>query len=185
MLLHQREGIRATTRSKKLTYCTGLWFTISIASVGMQSHINAVMRRLGGMVVTCLEFASRIGFDRKVSCLTYFYLTRFPTAKVSFKLDLKLVRDILAALCLFSHILVSPLPSLPPYLSYPPSPPSAAAIITAVRGSGFSSPLSTVPARRRPGLLNRRGDKEVSLDSAEEAERFVVWGCKVSLMNLQ
>ena len=45
--------------------------------------------------VICLEFASRIGFDRKVSCLTYFNLTRFPTAKVSFKLDLKLVRDIL------------------------------------------------------------------------------------------
>ena len=39
--------------------------------------------------VTCLEFTSRIWFDRKVSCLTYFYLTRFPTEKVSFKLDLK------------------------------------------------------------------------------------------------
>ena len=47
------------------------------------------------MAVTCLEFASRIGFNSKVSCLTYFYLTRFPTAKVSFKLDLKLVQDIL------------------------------------------------------------------------------------------
>ena len=46
-------------------------------------------------IVTCLELASRIGFDRKVSCLTYFYLTRFPTAKLSFKLDLKLVQDIL------------------------------------------------------------------------------------------
>ena len=34
--------------------------------------------------VTCLEFASRIGFDRKVSYLTYFYLTRFPTAKGEF-----------------------------------------------------------------------------------------------------
>ena len=45
--------------------------------------------------VTCLEFASRIGFDRKVSCLTNFYLTRFPTAKNKFILDLKLVRDIL------------------------------------------------------------------------------------------
>ena len=30
-----------------------------------------------------------------MSCLTYFYLTRFPTAKVSFKLDLKLVQYIL------------------------------------------------------------------------------------------
>ena len=35
--------------------------------------------------VTCLEFASRIGFDRKVSCLTYFYLTMFPTAKSEFQ----------------------------------------------------------------------------------------------------
>ena len=35
--------------------------------------------------VTCLEFASRIGFDRKVSCLTYFYLTRFPIAKSEFQ----------------------------------------------------------------------------------------------------
>ena len=35
--------------------------------------------------VTCLEFASRIGFDRKVSCLNYFYLTRFPTAKSEFQ----------------------------------------------------------------------------------------------------
>ena len=49
----------------------------------------------GDALVICLEFASRIGFDRKVSCLTCFYLTRFPTAKVSFKLYLKLVRDIL------------------------------------------------------------------------------------------
>ena len=48
---------------------------------------------IGG--VTCLEFASQIGFDRKVSCLTYFYLTSFPIAKVGFKLYLKLVRDIL------------------------------------------------------------------------------------------
>ena len=37
------------------------------------------------MAVTCPEFASRIGFDRKVSCLTYFYLTRFPTAKSKFQ----------------------------------------------------------------------------------------------------
>ena len=37
------------------------------------------------LLVTCLEFASRIGFDRKVSCLTYFYLTRFPTAKSEFQ----------------------------------------------------------------------------------------------------
>ena len=37
------------------------------------------------LIVTCLEFASRIGFDRKVSCLTYFYLTRFPTAKSEFQ----------------------------------------------------------------------------------------------------
>ena len=35
--------------------------------------------------VTCLEFASRIGFDRKVSCLTYFYLTRILTAKSEFQ----------------------------------------------------------------------------------------------------
>ena len=28
-------------------------------------------------------------------------------------------------------------------------------------------------------------DKEVSLDSAEEAERLVGWGCKVSLMDIQ
>ena len=28
-------------------------------------------------------------------------------------------------------------------------------------------------------------NKEVSLDSAEEAERLVGWACKVSLMNLQ
>ena len=37
------------------------------------------------VLVTCLEFASRIGFDRKVSCLTYFYITRFPTAKSEFQ----------------------------------------------------------------------------------------------------
>ena len=37
------------------------------------------------ILFTCLEFASRIGFDRKVSCLTYFYLTRFPTAKSEFQ----------------------------------------------------------------------------------------------------
>ena len=36
-------------------------------------------------IVTCLEFASQIGFDRKVSCLTYFYLTRFPRAKSEFQ----------------------------------------------------------------------------------------------------
>ena len=35
--------------------------------------------------VTCLEFASRIGFDREVSCLNYLYLTRFPTAKSDIK----------------------------------------------------------------------------------------------------
>ena len=35
--------------------------------------------------VNCIEFASRIGFDRKVSCLTYFYLTRFPTEKSEFQ----------------------------------------------------------------------------------------------------
>ena len=35
--------------------------------------------------VTFLEFASRIGFDRKVSRLTYFYLTRLPTAKSEFQ----------------------------------------------------------------------------------------------------
>ena len=28
-------------------------------------------------------------------------------------------------------------------------------------------------------------EEEVSLDSAEEEERLVVWGCKVSLMDLQ
>ena len=36
-------------------------------------------------IVTCLEFASWTGFDRKVSYLTYFYLTRFPTAKSEFQ----------------------------------------------------------------------------------------------------
>ena len=36
-------------------------------------------------LVTCLEFASQIEFDRKVSCLTYFYLTRFPTSKSEFQ----------------------------------------------------------------------------------------------------
>ena len=35
--------------------------------------------------VTFLEFASRIWFDRKVSCLTYFYLTRILTAKSEFQ----------------------------------------------------------------------------------------------------
>ena len=40
---------------------------------------------MGRTIVTCLEFSSRIGFDRKVSCLTYFYLTRFPTAKSEFQ----------------------------------------------------------------------------------------------------
>ena len=35
--------------------------------------------------VTCLEFSMRIGFNRKVSCLTYFYLTTFPTAKNEFQ----------------------------------------------------------------------------------------------------
>ena len=37
------------------------------------------------IIVTCLEFTSQIGFDRKVSCLTYFYLTSFPTAKSVFQ----------------------------------------------------------------------------------------------------
>ena len=40
--------------------------------------------------VTCLKFASRIGFNRKVSCLTYFYLTRFPTAKSEFQTRFKI-----------------------------------------------------------------------------------------------
>ena len=30
-----------------------------------------------------------------------------------------------------------------------------------------------------------RGDKEVSLEPAEKAERFVDWGCKASLIDLQ
>ena len=68
------------------------------------THNRAVVLRTLSIVqgVTCLEFASRIGFDRKVICLTYFYLTRFPTAKASFKLDLKIVRDILTALIIYS-----------------------------------------------------------------------------------
>ena len=37
------------------------------------------------VTVTCLEFASQIGFDRKVICLTHLYLTRFPTAKSEFQ----------------------------------------------------------------------------------------------------
>ena len=63
-------------------------------------------------LVTCLEFASQIGFDRKVSCLTYFYLTRFPTAKVSFKLDLKLVQDILT-MCIYIKTCTPPVSNTP------------------------------------------------------------------------
>ena len=66
--------------------------TVSLEAITITSTIET------HETVTCLEFASRIGFDRKVSCLTYFYLTRFPTAKVSFKLYLKLVRDILTSM---------------------------------------------------------------------------------------
>ena len=51
------------------------------------THNRAVVFRTWIIVqgVTYLEFASQIGFDRKVSCLTYFYLTRFPTAKCDFQ----------------------------------------------------------------------------------------------------
>ena len=37
------------------------------------------------VLVTCLEFASQIKFNRKVSCLTFFYITRFPTSKSEFQ----------------------------------------------------------------------------------------------------
>ena len=53
-------------------------FTSKLFCEGWGSHT-----KISG--VTCLEFASRIGFDRKVSCLTYFYLTRFPTSKSEFQ----------------------------------------------------------------------------------------------------
>ena len=56
-----------------LTPYFGLYKNLSADTLGDHPH------------VTCPEFALRIGFDRKVSCLTYFYLTRFPTAKSEFQ----------------------------------------------------------------------------------------------------
>ena len=94
-------------------------------------------------------------------------------------------------------ILLTPLMSIFSELSLTNAPPTFVPLFPSlssvcrrryrrfVRGGGSSSPFSPVPARHRPYLVDRRGGEEVSLDSAEEAERFVGWGCKVSLMDLQ
>ena len=50
-----------------------------------REHLLEMAAEARAADVTCLEFASQIGFNRKVSCLTYFYLTRFPTAKSEFQ----------------------------------------------------------------------------------------------------
>ena len=101
-------------------------------------------------------------------------------------------------------LLLFPLPSFPSFQPIPPTPPPQFSLAAApptsfplfsslssvccchiVHGSGSSYPFAPIPDRRRLYILDRRGDEEVSLDSAEEAERLVVWGCKFSLVDLQ
>ena len=77
---------------KRLVVVIWIWKdskVLQTVSTDMKLGCKEVQRRNDQSVlhvsVTCLEFASQIRFDRKVSCLTYFYLTRFPTAKSEFQ----------------------------------------------------------------------------------------------------
>ena len=75
--------------------------------------------------------------------------------------------------------LPTPLPFFPYLLSFLRHYRS----VVLVGGSSF--PFAPVPACHRPDLLAMRGENEVSLDSTEEAENFVGWGCKVILIDIQ
>ena len=54
-----------------------------------------------------------------------------------------------------------------------------------VCGGGSYFAFAPVPSRLRPDILDMRWEKEVYLDSVKESKCFLVWGCKVSMMDLQ
>ena len=86
-------------------------------------------------------------------------------------------------LIVYSHRCPTCLPTSLPLLPYLSSVLRCCYCV--IHGGGFSSPFAPVPAHPCPGLLDRKGEEEVSLDSTDEAERLVDWGCKFSLMDLQ